>query len=330
MLLSQEQIQELVMNVQNILQYMVHMLYYYVVMKHEDQMQKKTLNAYVKKHTIHTGGHCEFVLCNLASISNVEEFAKKYEAKKFPLHILINNAGFSYPKCKFTKDNINSVWQVNYLSHFYLTYLLLPLMIKSCGQLHKKNGDVGRIVQVSSFWHNKGKINFDLLESDKETQEKAYEQHGMYGNTKLAQIMHATYLQNQIFTKYNIPLIAASTHPGVVDTNIWKTNALPLHMRLLLFILTPWLKIAARNPQAGAQCSLYCAMAPVNNDNNNNNNKSKSTLVPGAYQNNMIPTITRDAERQSVDFNSMKKLWNYCHKILNLKDRTKEDYLSYF
>ena len=69
---------------------------------------------------------------------------------------------------------------------------------------------IGRVINVSSITHEKAIINSD----------NGYKGQIAYGESKLAQIMHATYLQTQIFTKYNLPLIAVSLHPGGVNTEL--------------------------------------------------------------------------------------------------------------
>ena len=87
---------------------------------------------------VHKGGKCEFIKeCDLSSLESVHTFFKEYQdVKKYPLHILINNGGMAYPKSKFTKkDNFPLIWQVNFLAHFYLTHLFLPLLVRSAKKL---------------------------------------------------------------------------------------------------------------------------------------------------------------------------------------------------
>lgn len=62
-----------------------------------------------------------------------------------PLHILILNAAVFAPSEKSTIDGYERAFGVNYLGHFYLTYLLLPRIRESTP---------ARIVIVSSTSHN--------------------------------------------------------------------------------------------------------------------------------------------------------------------------------
>lgn len=60
---------------------------------------------------------------------------------------------------QLTKDGFESHFQVNYLSHFLLTNLLLPRMISTA----KNTNLTGKIVNVSSCAHYGGKYLADDL-----------------------------------------------------------------------------------------------------------------------------------------------------------------------
>lgn len=59
---------------------------------------------------------------------------------------------------KKTEDGHEEQWAVNYLSHFLLTSLLLPLL-KTGGCAD----ECSRIVNVTSCAHNIGTIDFDYI-----------------------------------------------------------------------------------------------------------------------------------------------------------------------
>jgi NAD(P)-dependent dehydrogenase (short-subunit alcohol dehydrogenase family) len=61
---------------------------------------------------------------------------------------------------KETPDGFESHFQVNYLSHFLLTNLLLPQMLNTS----KETGIRGRIVNVSAALQAYGTIDFDNLQ----------------------------------------------------------------------------------------------------------------------------------------------------------------------
>lgn len=71
-------------------------------------------------------------------------------SKESQLHILINNAGAIFLPYYLTKDDFEVQWQVIYMGHFYLTYLLLPT-IENTAQ--KSDDGRVRIVNTSSCFH---------------------------------------------------------------------------------------------------------------------------------------------------------------------------------
>ena len=58
-----------------------------------------------------------------------------------------------------TKDGFEQQWEVNYLSHFLLTSLLLPLL-KTAGNPNES----ARVINVSSCAHLAAKIDFDDID----------------------------------------------------------------------------------------------------------------------------------------------------------------------
>ena len=98
-----------------------------------------------------------FVSLDLASRHSVREFAAKVLDKEPSIDILINNAGVMSPPYTKTADGFELQFGVNHLAHFLLTNLLLERL---------KAAPSARIVNVSSRAQEKGKINFDDLQSE--------------------------------------------------------------------------------------------------------------------------------------------------------------------
>ncbi|KAI8799732.1 hypothetical protein BJ742DRAFT_860584 [Cladochytrium replicatum] len=82
---------------------------------------------------------------DLTSLESVKSFAD-WATKEYPvIDSLVLNAGTGATAIEKTKDGVETVFAVNHLSHFYLTQLLLPNLLKS---------DNPRLVVVSSGMHN--------------------------------------------------------------------------------------------------------------------------------------------------------------------------------
>lgn len=74
------------------------------------------------------------------------------------MSLLFLAAVMNLPTYKETEDGFEAQWAVNYLSHFLLISLLLPLL-EAGGQ----SGDSSRIINVSSCLHYIGNMNFDCI-----------------------------------------------------------------------------------------------------------------------------------------------------------------------
>ena len=91
--------------------------------------------------------------CDLRSFQSVRNFVKIYNKEEKKLDVLICNAGIAWAPEFITADGINTVIQVNYLSHFLLVNLLLDKL---------KQSKPSRIVFVASGAHrSKERISID-------------------------------------------------------------------------------------------------------------------------------------------------------------------------
>ncbi len=189
---------------------------------------------------------------DLASLSSVREFAASIAAK-FPgrsLDLLINNAGvMAVPQRELTRDGYERQFATNYLGPFLLTALLYP-------QLKLHTGT--RIVTVSSGMANRGKIEFDNLQS-----ERVYKpMFGTYSQSKLADLVFQRELQRRL-SAAGSPILSTGSHPGYAITNLQTSGpggSFPLGMRILNAIIKP---LAAQDAAHGALPTLYAATSPT-------------------------------------------------------------------
>ena len=122
---------------------------------------------------------------DLASFESVRAFARVINETEERLDILVHNAGVA-GSYRLTKDGWESVFQVNYLSHFLLTMLLLEKLKKSAPS---------RIVNVSSIVHTEPKaIPLDDFKLSKEK----FEGFKRYGESKLAQVVFTRELSQRL------------------------------------------------------------------------------------------------------------------------------------
>jgi len=112
-------------------------------------------------------------LADLSSLAAVRNLAERIISEYDRLDVLVNNAGIIVQERKESEDGYELTFAVNYLSHFLLTSLLLPLL---------KGSAPARVVNVASA--GQSPIDFDdpMLE-------RGYDAMRAYSQSKLAQIM---------------------------------------------------------------------------------------------------------------------------------------------
>ena len=144
---------------------------------------KKKFDDIFKDYSV--GGSVEVYHLDLMKLSSVRTFAQIIIALDCPIHVLINNAGIMFGDRKLTEDGFESQLATNYLGHFLLSHLMLPVLEKS-GQADSP----ARVVNVSSCAHHWGSwMDFSDLQLS-----KIYSPEKAYGNSKAAQIMFTSHL----------------------------------------------------------------------------------------------------------------------------------------
>ena len=112
-------------------------------------------------------------LADLSSLAQVRALADRILADQVHLDVLINNAGVIVRERKESEDGFELTFAVNYLAHFLLTSLLLPLL---------RGSAPARIVNVASA--GQSPVDFDDV-----MLERRYDGMRAYTRSKLAQIM---------------------------------------------------------------------------------------------------------------------------------------------
>lgn len=191
-------------------------------------------------------GKARFEALDLASLASVHDFAARMKAAHGALDILVNNAGImALPRRQETADGLEMQLAVNFLGHFKLTLLLLPMLMKA----HH-----ARVVQLSSLAHRQGFLHFhDLQYTHDYRPWKAYEQ------SKLAMLMFALELQRRSDAGgWGITSVAA--HPGIARTELIANGpGKQSFMALMLRLGAPFITQSA---EAGALPILLAATAP--------------------------------------------------------------------
>ncbi|XP_061352836.1 short-chain dehydrogenase TIC 32, chloroplastic-like isoform X2 [Gastrolobium bilobum] len=224
---------------------------------------------------------------DLSSMASVRKFVSEFNSSGLPLNILINNAGICATPFTLSRDNIELQFATNHLGHFLLTNLLLDTMKKTERESKKE----GRIINVSSEGHLYSYPEGILF--DKINDESSYQKWRAYGQSKLANILHANELA-RCLEEDGVNITANSLHPGAIITNIVKTD----YDASLLDAIG---KIVIKSVGQGAATTCYVALHP------------QVKGISGEYfsDNDMAKPSS-----QGTDTDLAKKLWDFSMKLI--------------
>ncbi|RUS82634.1 hypothetical protein EGW08_009587 [Elysia chlorotica] len=232
----------------------------------------------------------EAMYIDLSSLESVKAFADKYIQLGWPLHVLILNAGVFGLGFKITEDNLEQTFQVNHLAQFYLTKLLVNVLMESAP---------ARVIVVSSESHRMSTLSEQHLVEDRVCPPKAggFWHFDAYNNSKLCNVLFANELNNRLLPH---GVVANSLHPGNM-----MSSGMPRHWwiyRLLFALVRPFTK----SMQQGASTTVYCAVA------------EELSNVGGLYFNNCC----RCPPSNAASSKSMAAaLWSLSEKLLDRIDR---------
>lgn len=148
-------------------------------------------------------GTIDLLDIDLSSFSSIKKFANEIKENYKEINVLINNAGVFSRKKAFTQEGFELAKGVNYIGTYYLTELLLPMLLESPNS---------KIVMLSSVgcYLGKTKIKKDFYHTKSHNFRD-------YFDSKLANLFYTKYLSD----KYP-SLIVKAADPGVAYSQIWK------------------------------------------------------------------------------------------------------------
>ncbi|WP_434568769.1 SDR family oxidoreductase [Pseudomonas sp. Z1-14] len=148
----------------------------------------------------------QFEAVDLANLSSVSALAQRLQSKLPRLDVLINNAAIMAPPERGTSaDGFELQLATNYLGHFALTGLLVPLLRQS---------QDARVVSLSSIAATRGTMNFDDLQF-----ERKYDPYAAYAQSKLA-VLHWAFALQRRSDAENWGIRSMAAHPGVAVTEL--------------------------------------------------------------------------------------------------------------
>jgi len=241
---------------------------------------------------------------DLSDLQSVKTFAEDFLNSHTKLDSLILNAGVMHPPFTLSKQNLELQFAVNHLGHFYLTQILLPLLVKSAP---------ATVVSVSSTGHwmaDEVWTSTDLLNS-----ELQYKMWKHYPNSKLANILFAQELHSRLRNDGVENVYVNSVHPGGVQTELlrhwgWIPGLIPFTEMLTDAGLLMW------KPEDAALTQLYTAVSPDIFEHG----------ISGKY----FHPIARETapSKASKNVQNQRELWSWSEEMLKNFEKGKPLFVS--
>lgn len=241
-----------------------------------EEAKSSILNQYAR-------AQIKIMKVDVSRLREVREFADQFQKKYKKLDLLINNAGIMMSPYKVTEDGFENQLATNYIGHFALTGLLLPLLAGTPGS---------RVVTLSSLSYKWAEIQFDDLQARKD-----YSRRKAYGQSKRACLMFAYELHRRLAAAgYNTLSVAA--HPGLSKTNL--DQYFPALIR-------PLGSLFLQAAKKGALPVLYAALA--------NDIKGGEFIGPDGFQEMRGYPTRVDSDEYSKDEKVADRLWKVSEEM---------------
>ncbi|MCA9519533.1 MAG: SDR family oxidoreductase [Myxococcales bacterium] len=175
-------------------------------------------------------------VADLASLESIRRASERLHDRYPRFDALINNAAIVPQERTLSKDGIELQWAVNHLAPYLFTRLLLDRLAE---------GDGGRVVNVTSKMHRRGRIDFDDLQF--ETRKYAWS--AAYCQSKLANVLFTYELDRRA---QGLGVTSNCFHPGVIATKV--ARRFNIFTRALS-------KLLLKTPEQGADTAIYLALS---------------------------------------------------------------------
>ena len=154
--------------------------------------------------------NCDYILADFSKLSDIHAAAKRLATLDRKIDVLIHNAGVYKTDRTFTQDNIETVFQTNYLSTFIINYYLREKL---------SSQKSGRILFVNSEAYRFAAFGLNL--DDLNWEKHRYSGIKSYGAAKLAQLLSMLKFSDDF---KNDGVTINAMHPGNVQTSSGQNN----------------------------------------------------------------------------------------------------------
>lgn len=189
------------------------------------------------------GTQCSYLIADFSRLSEVHAVAKQLSCLDRNIDVFIHNAGVYITDKTLTEDNLETVFQTNYLSTFILNYTLREKL---------KSQKSGRVLFVNSEAYRFAVFGLNL--DDLSWNKHRYSGLKSYGAAKLAQLLSMIKF-NEYFQGTSVTVNAM--HPGNIKTNSGQNNG-----KGYKFLKRVLVDSTARSVDVSAEALYYLGVSP--------------------------------------------------------------------
>lgn len=191
------------------------------------------------------GAEVPFVSCDVSSLREVARFADEYRRQHDKLDILAMIAGTFSTDFKKSDEGFETTLANNYLGHFYLLHLLLPMVEAAAPS---------RILWMGSAFEQLGRMHWDDLGGETATDTSL----DNYCSANLMCIMEAQEVQRRLRARgTNVDVF--TMHPGLTNSGLYDK---PSWWHPVTWVTVPGARLLGQSPARGAISTVHCATAP--------------------------------------------------------------------
>ena len=201
----------------------------------------------------------EMVKVDLSDMESIQNFCRSLQERQISLDIIVANAGVAPPKARRTKQGLEEMFMVNYLSKFIWLRKLLEngvISNNTFGGNGNPDDSHPRIIIISSDSHqNSSAVDYSEF--------GVFKQYGVnkaisyYSYYKLVLNTYATELSRRLNKNKVVDVSVNVMCPGPVNTNIAR-DAPPALLAFLKFIFS----IFFQSPEKAAKPVTFMACSP--------------------------------------------------------------------
>ncbi|XP_061665467.1 retinol dehydrogenase 13-like isoform X3 [Syngnathoides biaculeatus] len=172
--------------------------------------------------------------------------------------------------------------------HFLLTNLLLDRL---------KESAPSRVINLASLAHLVGKMDFEDLNWER----RKFNTKQAYCQSKLANVLFTRELAKRL---QGTGVTANAVHPGVVSSELGRHTGLH-QSQFSTTVLSPLFSLLVKNPELGAQPSIYLAVA------------EELDGVTGRYYDVLTE---KEPAPQAMDEEAARRLWEISSRLVGLEE----------